>query len=162
MDPETRKCKVSRDVVFDEISCYYSPGGVFVGTPSTIKEYEELPMSLPVTSSTPTSSSISLSPSSLVMSKNFSSSELRESSDRGSEVNSREVEQEENANLEGTNAPKMTRFGRQVIKPIRYPDGNLVELIFQNLLLPNLHDSNNIVYDYTSKDDLVAVEIGRY
>ena len=112
MDPKTRKCKISRDVVFDEISCYYSPGGVSVGAPSTIKEHEELPMSLLVTSSAPASSSTSSSPSSPIMSKSFSSSELRKSGDRGSEVNSREVEQEENANFEGPNAPKMTRSGR--------------------------------------------------
>ncbi|CAK9151838.1 unnamed protein product, partial [Ilex paraguariensis] len=94
------------------------PGDVSVGAPSTIKEHEELPMSLLVTSLAPASSSISLSPSSPVISKSFSSSELRESSDRGSKVNSRVVEQEENANLEGTNALKMTQSRRQVIKPI--------------------------------------------
>lgn len=127
MDPETGKCKVSRDVVFDEISSYYSPGGVPGDAPSPAIEHEEMPVSFPVTSSAPCSN-ISSSPSSSMMCNSTSSSEARDSGDRGSKVTSRVDEQRENINLEETNGQRTTRYGRQVIKPIRYRDGNMVSI----------------------------------
>lgn len=52
MDLETKKCMISWDV-FDEVWSYHNSKVITISAPSTVEEHKELPMSLPVTTSTP-------------------------------------------------------------------------------------------------------------